>query len=223
MIHIKKNVVKFDNMVFKSFDDQDTATIHEAMGRRGAMDSAIKSISKGMRICGRAITVSCHTGDNLMLIKAISMAKPGDVVVANMGNAEYSGPFGEVLATECMVKGMAGLIVSSSIRDSKRLIELGFPVFCRNISIFGTAKATLGTINHPISCGGVLVNPGDLILGDDDGVVVIPSEEWEEVLIAAQQRTEKEAAVIQRLRGGESLFDIFGYQKVLDELHCIEE
>ena len=158
-----------------------------------------------------------------MLIKAINMAKRGDVIVANMGQIQNSGPFGEVLANECMAKGVAGLILTSSVRDSRQIIDLGFSVFCTNLCVCGTAKSTLGTINHVISCGDVIVHPGDLIIGDNDGVVVVPVEECSEVLEKAKARIQKEKTVMERLRKGESLFDIYGYQSVLDGLGCVEE
>lgn len=223
MVHIIKNVPRCNDDLLQAFTDQASATVHEAMGRRGAMNPTIKPIAKGMRVCGRALTVRCHAGDNIMLVKAISMAKHGDVIVADMGRIISSGPFGEVLATECVVKGIAGLVATGSIRDSREIIAMGFPVFCANLSICGTAKATLGTINHPISCGDEIVRPGDIILGDDDGVVVIPPEEASEILLTVRQRTAKEKAVMERLRAGESLFNIYGYQKVLDSLNCKEE
>lgn len=223
MVNIIKNYPRFGNELLEAYKDQSSATVHEAMGRRGAMDHTIKSIARGMKIVGCALTVRCHAGDNIMLIKAISMAKTGDVIVADMGRIQDAGPFGEVLATECVMHGMAGLIVTGSVRDSKEIIEMGFPVFASNLSISGTAKATLGTINHPISCGGEVVRPGDLILGDDDGVVVIPPDEAWNILMAANERTKKEANIKERILAGESLFDIYGYQKVFDSLHCVEE
>ena len=171
MIHILKHVNRLTKEQIKAFQGQSTATVHEAMGRRGAIDSSVRPLARGLRICGNAVTVSCHTADNIMLIKAISMAHAGDVVVADMGVAPAIGPFGEVMATECVNKGLAGLVVNSSVRDTKEIIELGFPVFSKGVGISGTAKATLGTINHPIAFGGVIVNPGDLILGDRKSVV----------------------------------------------------
>lgn len=120
-------------------------------------------------------------------------------------------------------KGLAGLVVNCGVRDSREIIGLGFPVFSAQICISGTAKATLGTINHPISFGGVIVNPGDIIVADADGVVSVPLEEAAAVLDAANARTEKEAEVMKRLRAGESLFDIYGYQDVFDSLNCTEE
>ena len=203
--------------------DSDAATIHEAMGKRGAMNHTIRPIAGGMKCCGRALTVKCHPGDNLMLIKAVSMAQPGDVIVADMGHIIDNGPFGEVLAVECISKKLAGLVLSCSVRDSTAIIRRQFPVFAAGISVFGTSKAVKGSINHPVTVGDITVYPGDLVLGDDDGVVVIPSKEVEEVLAAAEQRTAGEAVTMKRLMDGESLFDIYGYQKVFDVLGITEE
>lgn len=202
---------------------EDVATIHEAMGRRGAMNGTVKPLADGMKTCGPALTVKCHPGDNLMLIKAISMAQPGDVIVTDMGGLIHSGPFGEVLAVECVAKKVAGLIFSCMVRDSAAIKRLGLPVFSSGRCVEGTAKATLGAINHPVVCGGLVVNPGDVVLGDDDGVVAVPAAEAAATLQKATERREKEETVMARLRAGESLFDIYGYQAVLDSLHCREE
>jgi 4-hydroxy-4-methyl-2-oxoglutarate aldolase len=223
VIHIIKKVPECDAALIKALSGQASATIHEAMGRKGALDPAIKPLTSGMRICGPALTVSCHTGDNIMLIKAINMARRGDIIIADMGKAVNSGPFGEVLAVECVTKGLGGLVLSCSVRDSREIIKLRFPVFSAGLCINGTAKATLGTINHPICCGGQIIRPGDIIIGDDDGVVAVPLEQAAEILKLADERTVKEASVMDRLRAGESLFDIYGYQKVLASLGCIEE
>lgn len=223
MANIVKSRKLVDDEIIKQLSGHDVATVHEAMGKRGAMSYEIKPISHGFRMCGRAITVKCHPGDNLMLIKAVSMVKPGDVIVADMGNIVENGPFGEVLAVECIAKKAAGLVINCTVRDSMAIEKLNFPVFSAGLSVYGTSKATLGTINHSIVCGNVQVNPGDIILGDNDGVVVIPYEEATKVLNAANKRTENEAKVMERLRQGESLFDIYGYQKVFDELGCTEE
>lgn len=223
MVNIIKTIPRCSDELLEQYQGQASATVHEAMGRRNAMDPAIKPLDRSMRLAGRALTVKCHTGDNIMLIKAISMAQKGDVIIADMGNAVANGPFGEVLAVECVTKGLAGLIFNCAVRDSREIIELGLPVFSAQICISGTAKATLGTINHPISCGGVIVNPGDIVVADADGVVTVPPDEAEEVVKAADARTAKEAEVMERLRAGESLFDIYGYQKVFDSLNCTEE
>lgn len=223
LTHIRRDVPRCDSALLRAYEGQAAATVHEAMGRRGALDPAIKPLAADMTVCGRALTVRCHTGDNLMLVKAVSMAGPGDVIVADMGSAVASGPFGEVLAVECMARGAAGLVVSCTVRDSREIIRMGFPVFSAGLCVRGTAKATLGTINHPICIGGEIVRPGDLIVGDADGVVVVPLEEAPDILRLAEERTAKEAAVMDRLRAGESLFDIYGYQRVFDALHCVEE
>ena len=223
LTHIRRDVPRCDPALLRAYEGQAAATVHEAMGRRGALDPAIKPLAADMTVCGRALTVRCHTGDNLMLVKAVSMAGPGDVIVADMGSAVASGPFGEVLAVECMARGVAGLVVSCTVRDSREIIRMGFPVFSAGLCVRGTAKATLGTINHPICIGGEIVQPGDLIVGDADGVVVVPLEEAPDILQLAEERTAKEAAVMDRLRAGESLFDIYGYQRVFDSLHCVEE
>lgn len=223
MAHIKKNTPLCESKLLAELQTQPSATVHEAMGRRGALDPSIKPIVRSMKVCGQALTVSCHTGDNLMLIKAINMARAGDVIVADMGAAKDSGPFGEVLAVECMTKGVAGLILSCAVRDSREIEELGFPVFSKGICVKGTAKETLGTINHSICCGGQIVNPGDIVLGDADGVVIVPRREAKEVLRASQERTAKEKNIMERLRKGESLYDIYGYQETMNRLKCTEE
>lgn len=183
--------------------ESDVATIHEAMGKKGAMNHTIRPIAREMKCCGRALTVKCHPGDNLMLIKAVSMAQPGDVIVADMGHIIDNGPFGEVLTVECISKQLAGLVLSCSVRDSAAIIRHQFPVFSAGISVYGTSKAVKGSINHPVTVGDVTVYPGDLVLGDDDGVVVIPSADVEEVLTAAEKRTAGEAITMKRLMAGE--------------------
>ena len=201
----------------------DVATVHEAMGRRGAMVHQIKPLDRMMRVCGRALTVRCPSGDNLMLIKAVQMAKANDVIVADMGPIINNGPFGEVLAVECMTREAAGLVISCSVRDSAALIGKQFPVFSAGISVFGTAKASKGLINHPVVVGSILVNPGDIVLGDSDGVVVIPFAEAEATFEKADARKTKESVVMKRLSEGESLFDIYDYRQVFEQLNVTEE
>jgi 4-hydroxy-4-methyl-2-oxoglutarate aldolase len=220
--HIIKHVPLLTKELREAFMGHSAATIHEVMGRRGAMNMIIKPLVQDMKVCGRAVTVQCHPGDNIMLIKAVSMGQPGDVLVCDMGKID-EGPFGEVLAEECVSRGIAGLVISSAVRDGAAIINLGFPVFSAGLCISGTSKSTLGTINNTISCGGVIVSPGDIILGDNDGVVVIPLPEAQNVLEKAEKRVNNEAFTIQRLRNGESLFNIYEYQKVFDSLGCMEE
>lgn len=219
---IKKNH-KVNLNLIKAFKEQSTATIHEVMGKKGAMESTIKPVDVGMKLCGQALTVTGGPSDNLMIIKAISMAEKGHVLVINNGEIENSGPFGEVLAVNCIARGARGVVINNPIRDTEALRELGLPVFSTGSSIVGTTKTVLGTINHSISCGNTVVNPGDIILGDDDGVVVVPLEKAEQVLEKAIERETNESEVIERIKNGESLFDIYGYQENLNQLNATEE
>lgn len=219
---IKKNHKVNLNLV-DAFKEQSTATVHEVMGKKGAMESTIKPVDAGMKLCGQALTVTGGPSDNLMIIKAISMAEKGHVLVINNGEIENSGPFGEVLAVNSIARGARGVVINNPIRDTEALRELGLPVFSTGSSIVGTTKTVLGTINHTISCGNTVVNPGDIILGDDDGVVVVPLEKAEQVLEKAIERENNESKVMDRIKNGESLFDIYGYQENLNQLKATEE
>lgn len=199
------------------------ATVHEALGQIGALDRSIQAIAPGMRLCGRALTVRCHLADNLMLIKAISMAGPDDVLVVDPGDHGEAGPFGEVLAVDCVVHGVAGLVTSGSVRDSAAIARRGFPVFASGTNVRGTGKANLGEINHPVCVGGIIVSPGDYVLADADGVVVVPHDRIAEAVEKSDAREAKERTVMERLEAGEHLFDIYGYQATLDQLGCTEE
>jgi len=223
MLNILKTIPASDEELVKQLSQCSVATVHEALGQIGALDGSIKPLDRNMKLCGRAITVKCHERDNIMLIKAISMVKKGDVVIADMGTCINEGPFGEVLAVDALAHGMAGLVVNCSVRDSEAVIRRGLPVFAAGLSVRGTSKATLGTINHPISIGGITVYPGDYVLGDADGVVVVPHDRIKEAIEKSRAREEKETKVMQRLQAGECLFDIYEYQKVFDRLGCKEE
>ncbi len=211
-----KTIARPSEELVRKLGKHGSATVHEAMGRIGAMRSSIKPLAKGMKICGPAFTVSAPPGDNVTILKAIHEAKKGDVIVVDFSRITDSGPFGELTAVECQTKGLGGFVTTGSVRDSKEIIGMGFPVFSSALSIVGTVKESVGRINHPISAGDVVVNPGDIILGDDDGIVVIPLAMGEEALAASDAREAKESAVKEKLRAGGSIFEIYGYQKVLD-------
>jgi len=223
MIHIIKNIPRPDGALVEKLSRHGSATVHEAMGRFGAMSWTIKPLARGMKVCGPAFTVQVQAGDNVMILKAIREAKPGDVIVVDCGRCPESGPFGELAATECQTKGLGGYVTTGSVRDSAEIISMGFPVFSSGISIVGTVKESLGLINHPISAGGVIVNPGDIILGDDDGVVVIPLAQAAEILEKSDARMAKEAGTLEKLRSGGSIFDIYGYASTLERQGCVEE
>jgi 4-hydroxy-4-methyl-2-oxoglutarate aldolase len=158
-----------------------------------------------------------------MILKAIKESQKGDVIVVDCGRCIESGPFGELAATECKVKGLGGFVTSGSVRDTAEIIAMGFPVFSEGISIVGTVKESLGLINHPVSVCDVIVNPGDIILGDDDGIVVIPLQNAHEILEKSNARVAKEAKTMEEILKGRSIFDIYGYSKVLERQGCTEE
>lgn len=191
------------------------ATVHEALGRRGAVDSAIKPIWPGLRIVGAAFPLRTQPGDNLTLHAAMKLARPGDVLVVDAGDYTEQGSFGDVMATSAQSLGLAGLVTNGGVRDAAAIRDIGFPIFSRAISIKGTVKATLGPIAQPIVLGGVTVHPGDLILGDDDGLVVVPLDEVEAVLAASRARLEKEERLRADLLTGKTTWDIGNYDALL--------
>lgn len=223
MVNVIKNIPRPAPSLVEAFRGHGSATVHEAMGRFGAMNHTVKPLAKGMKICGPAFTVRSQAGDNVMILKAIKEAQRGDVIVVDCGRCMESGPFGDLTATECRVKGLGGFVTTGSVRDSAEIIASGFPVFSAGLSIVGTVKESIGLINHPICAADVLVNPGDIILGDDDGIVVIPLAQGEEILEKSNARVAKEARIIEELLKGGSNFDLNGYQRVLDRQGCTEE
>lgn len=196
------------------------STLHEAQGRTGALTSRIKPIYPGMRACGPAFTVSCHPGDNMMLITAISLAKPGDVLIVSAGDHPEQGGFGEVLATACVAKGLAGLVTDAGVRDGPAIRNTGFPVFSLGLCMKGTVKETLGTINQPIVIGGIAVRPGDIVSADDDGVVIVPKENIADVCAKSAAREDKEASVMKALKAGGDILELSGIGKVLESKGC---
>lgn len=200
-----------------------SATVHEASGARGALSSRIKPIAPEMKVCGTAVTVKVRPGDNLILHKAIYVAKAGDVIVADADGFTEAGPWGEIMAVAALARGIAGLVISGSVRDAEAMQALGFPVFSCGLCIKGTEKTSLGLINHPLNLDNVTINPGDLILGDRDGVVVVKREESEEVFMKSMAREEKEKGIKERLRNGEATLDIYGFGEILKARGLTEE
>jgi len=192
MIHVITKIQRPDPKLIRSFTGMPTATIHEASGRKGYIDCSIKPIHIGIKICGPAFTVQCSPGDNIMLHKALERAEAGDVIVAIVGGAFDYGYFGNLMATSAIAKGLGGLCIEGCIRDSEEIITSGFPIFAKGFCIRGTAKSTLGIINYPIVFGGLTIFPGDLIVGDDDGLVAIRREECSIVLEKTLTRIEVE-------------------------------
>lgn len=191
------------------------ATIHEAQGRRGALSSRIKPVDYRMKLCGPAFTVRCAPRDNLMLQLAINYAQPGDIIVVSGGEYEEAGCFGDVLANACLAKGIGGLVTDSGVRDSLQLRDLGFPVFSLSLCIKGTVKETLTSTNDPIVVGGEVIHPGDLIVGDADGLVVVHQHEVREVIELSQAREDAEAGYIAAYQAGKTVVEVSNLAAVL--------
>lgn len=194
------------------------ATVYEAQGARGALDSGIKPVAPGMRIAGPAFTVDTRPGDNLMLHYAMLKAQRGDVLVVDAKGFLEAGPWGDVFTEQALKMGLAGLLINGAVRDAAAIIEAGFPVFCRGLSIKGTGKNQPGLINVPIAIGDVRINPGDIIIGDQDGVVVVERSEAEAVLALGRSREEKEAHFRERIRNGATTVELLGLSETLRRL-----
>ncbi len=213
MYNVFKNYKKVPNEIVEAYSKlEESASINESMPQKdGALHSSLRPVWPGIRMCGTAVTVQCGVADNIMLHKAVSMAGPGDVLmVVNKGYDEAGGMFGGMMAATLKSRGAAGLVIEGACRDTMLIKDLDFPVFSKNISIKPATKISPGIINSPIIIGGVLVCPGDLVYGDNDGVVVVPREQAEKVLKTAQAREERESGQLKKILNGEmTTFDFF--------------
>ncbi len=193
-----------------------TGNLSDALGKKGNLQAAIKPVYPTARLAGPAFTVTCHPADNLTIHKAIDLAPAGSVLVVNAGGYVEAGLFGAIMALACQVKGIAGLVLDGGCRDIEELEEIDFPVFARGVNPGGTVKETLGAIGLPIQCGGVMVAPGDIMVGDRDGVVV-PAARAAEALEKARAIFQKEIHVRDLLRQGKTTMEIYGFDKLLKD------
>jgi 4-hydroxy-4-methyl-2-oxoglutarate aldolase len=199
-----------DSAVAAALGELGVATVHEALGRAGYLGPAIRPAWAGARVGGTAVTALCHPGDNLMIHVAVEQCGPGDVLVVATTSPSEDGMFGELLATSLRHRGVLGVVLAAGVRDVAELRAMGFPAWSRAVSAQGTVKATAGAVNVPVVVGGQVVAPGDVVVGDDDGVVVVPRESAPAALAAARARAEKEQAAREAFRAGELGLDRYG-------------
>lgn len=225
MIHVRKNIERVPAEIVEAFKGQAAATIHEAQGKKGYIDCKIKPIKKGLKICGPAFTVTCPPGDNMMIHKALERAQPGDVIVANCGGEPgYEwGYFGDLMCTSAIARQLGGLAIDGCVRDSAEMAESGFPIFARGFCIRGTGKGQLGIINYPMVFGGIMVEPGDLIVGDDDGLVLVKKADAEETLKKTLARVEAEIVKAETLATGVSSVEYNKFGPMFEKAGLVEE
>jgi 4-hydroxy-4-methyl-2-oxoglutarate aldolase len=215
---VVRTIPRADPAVIAGLADAGSATVHEAIGRRGYAGPDIRPIQSDVRIAGSAVTVSSHPGDNLMIHAAVEVCQEGDVLVVTNTAPSSHGMFGELLGCSVMAHGVRGLVLDAGVRDTRELRELGFPVWSRHVSCQGTVKASPGSVNVPVVLGGIAVAPGDIVCADDDGVVVVPHDEAEWALAQSRARIAAEDQSRAKLKAGELGIDFYGLRAKLAEL-----
>lgn len=221
--HVIHNIDRVPAELVEEMKSFASATIYEAYGAKGAMFHTIKPIRSSMKVCGPAVTVKARPGDNLIIHKAIYTALPGDVLVVDTSSYLEAGFWGDVMTCAAQERGLAGLVTDGAVRDSEEIARMGFPLFCQGLSIKNTTKKCLGTINAPIFMAGAVINPGDLIFGDADGVTVVARQDVAWVIEKARQRDEKEEGIARQLKQGKTTLELFGFSQILEREGLKEE
>ena len=215
---IVRKIQRPDQDAVRTLRQLGVATVHEAQGRTGLMRPYMRPIYATAKASGPAITVSCQPGDNLMIHAALELCQAGDVLVVTTTSESTDGMFGELLAVSSRARGVVGLVIDAGVRDVTDITAMDFPVWAKAISAQGTVKATPGSVNVPVVCAGASVGPGDVIVGDADGVCVVPREAAAEIARLSAERVAKEEKTRERLRKGELGLDFYGFRAKLAEL-----
>ncbi|GAB7021195.1 4-carboxy-4-hydroxy-2-oxoadipate aldolase/oxaloacetate decarboxylase [Halostagnicola sp. A-GB9-2] len=219
---IEHDVERPDSSIVSAFETVPSTIVSDVTGNIGlTMDSGINPCRSDIDMAGTAITVKAAPGDNLIIHKAITMAEPGDVLVIDCDGFTETGHLGELMCTSCQANDLAGLVIDGSYRDKNEIAEMGFPVYGRGVHPKGPLKQDPGSINVPISCGGVTVNPGDIVVGDDDGLAVVPSDGAEEVLERSEEKLESEETVREDIQDGTYLYERNGYDELFENLNVV--
>jgi 4-hydroxy-4-methyl-2-oxoglutarate aldolase len=212
---VVRNIDRADKKAIAQLGKSGVATVHEAQGRVGLVKPYIRPIWSGARIAGSAITVLAHPGDNWMLHVAAELIQPGDIVVVGTTAENTDGMFGELIATSWIAQGCAGFVTDAGVRDTKDLTEMKFPVWARAVSAKGTVKETVGSCNIPIVVAGTIVNPGDVVVADDDGVCIVPRKDADMIAKLSVEREEKEEISRKELKEGKLALDRYGWREPL--------